>query len=69
MTLFVRIAMTDVPGWQIALSLFLMVGTTIGIGWVSARIYRIGVLMYGKPPRLPELVRILRSERRMRSGR
>ncbi len=64
MVMFVRICMTDVPFWQIALSIALMLGTTAGIGYVSARIYRIGVLMYGKPPRLGELVRTLRSDRK-----
>jgi len=64
MVMFMRICMTDVPFWQIGISLVLMIATTVGIGWLSARIYRIGVLMYGKPPKLGELIRILRNDRR-----
>ena len=60
MALFVRICMTDVPAWQIALSIALMVLTIAGTGWLSSRIYRLGVLMYGKPPRLRELLVLLR---------
>ncbi|MBP7403156.1 MAG: ABC transporter permease, partial [Clostridia bacterium] len=63
MVMFVRICMTDVPFWQVAVSVALMLGTTGLIGYLSARIYRIGVLMYGKPPRLSELVRTLRNDR------
>jgi ABC-2 type transport system permease protein len=69
MVMFMRICMTDVPFWQVGISMALMVATTFGIGWLSARIYRIGVLMYGKPPRLSELFRTLRSERRAEAGK
>lgn len=62
MTMFVRLSMSDVPLFQLLLSIALMLLTTYGLGWLSARIYRIGILMYGKPPRVRELVRILRSE-------
>jgi ABC-2 type transport system permease protein len=34
--------------------------TTVGVVWVSARIYRVGVLMYGKRPSLVEVFRWLR---------
>lgn len=60
MAMFVRIAMTQVPGWQIAISIVIMLTTIWLTGWISSRIYRIGVLMYGKPPKLREVVRILR---------
>ncbi|MDD2579679.1 MAG: ABC transporter permease [Eubacteriales bacterium] len=60
MAMFVRIAMTQVPGWQIAVSIVIMLATIWLTGWVSSRIYRIGVLMYGKPPKLNEVIRILR---------
>ncbi len=46
--------------WQIALSLTLMVLAIWGVLWVAARIYRVGILMYGKRPTLPELLRWLR---------
>jgi ABC-2 type transport system permease protein len=63
LAMFVRICMTEVPLWQIILSLALMFATIWGTGWLSARIYRIGILMYGKPPKLKELVRMLRNAR------
>lgn len=63
MTMFVRICMSSVPFWQIALSIALMLAAIWGTGWLSARIYRIGVLMYGKPPKLHELARMLRNSR------
>lgn len=62
MTMFVRMNMSDVPLYQLLLSIALMLLTIYGIGWLSARVYRLGVLMYGKPPRVGELIRILKSE-------
>jgi len=49
-----------VPAWQLALSLVLMVLSIYGVVWVASRIYRVGILMYGKRPTLPELRRWLR---------
>ncbi|NNF04697.1 MAG: ABC transporter permease [Rhodothermales bacterium] len=53
----VRVAMIDVPFWQVALSFLLLVGTFIGAVWVSGRIYRVGILMYGKKPSFKDLAR------------
>ncbi|MFI3296628.1 MAG: ABC transporter permease [bacterium] len=50
----------DVPGWQIILSLSLLVLTIIGITWLSAKIYRVGILMYGKKPSWKELAKWLK---------
>ena len=55
-----RMSAMSVPWWQLGLSLVLMVGSTYGVLWVASRIYRVGILMYGKRPTLPELVRWLR---------
>lgn len=55
-----RMAAMTVPWWQLALSLVLMVASTYGLLWIASRIYRVGILMYGKRPTLPELVRWLR---------
>jgi ABC-2 type transport system permease protein len=55
-----RITVQMPPFWQIALSLALCLLTTLGIVQLSARIYRVGILMYGKRPSLPELFRWLR---------
>jgi len=55
-----RISLTTVPPWQIALSFALMTLTILAILWVASRIYRIGILMYGKKPNLPEILRWLK---------
>ncbi|MFZ3216067.1 MAG: ABC transporter permease [Candidatus Acidiferrales bacterium] len=55
-----RISLQTPPAWQIALSLALLVLTTVGVMYASAKIYRVGVLMYGKRPTVVELVRWLR---------
>jgi ABC-2 type transport system permease protein len=55
-----RISLQTPPFWQIALSFALLILTTVGVIYGSAKIYRVGVLMYGKRPTLPELIRWLR---------
>ena len=44
-----------VPFWEIAVSMALLVGGFIGTTWLAARIYRVGILMYGKKPTYREL--------------
>lgn len=46
-----------VPGWQLALSMALLVGGFILTTWVAARIYRVGILMYGKKSSYKELAK------------
>jgi ABC-2 type transport system permease protein len=58
--MYMRIAVQTPPAWQIALSLALMVATIAGMLVLCARIYRIGILMYGKRPTLPEIVKWLK---------
>ena len=53
----VRIVSQSVPFWQIGLSLLLGFGAVILLTWVAARIYRIGMLMYGKRATIPEVWR------------
>lgn len=53
----VRVATSDVPQHQLALSLAIMVVTSLLVVWGAARIYRIGILMYGKRPSPKELWR------------
>ena len=55
-----RITVQTPPFWQIALSLAICVATTAGVIQVSAKIYRVGILMYGKRPSLVELMKWLR---------
>ena len=50
MAMFARIAMTTVPLWEKAVSVVLLVGGVIAAGFAAAKIYRVGVLMYGTKP-------------------
>jgi len=58
--MYVRIVAHTPPAWQIALSIGLLLATTYFIVIVSSRIYRVGILMYGKRPTLPEIVKWLK---------
>jgi len=58
--MLLRIAVINPPVWQVLLSMLIMVVTILGFVWVAARIYRVGILMYGKRPSLAELGRWLR---------
>ncbi len=52
MAMFTRIAMSTVPVWQITVSIAVLVLSVVGIGYISAKIYRAGVLLYGTKPKL-----------------
>ena len=52
-----RIVVTDVPLWQSLGSIVLMILTFIILLWLSAKIYRVGILMYGKKVSFGELYR------------
>lgn len=56
----VRMTMGVAPAWQVVLSVLLVAATTGGMAWLTGRIYRVGILMTGKRPNLPELVRWVR---------
>jgi len=56
-----RLGMTGVPAWQLAISLAVMVLSIIGGLWLAARLLRTYLLMYGKRPGLGEIMRNLRS--------
>jgi ABC-2 type transport system permease protein len=55
-----RIALGQAPAWQVGLALALMLGSIYVALVVSARIYRVGILMYGKKPTVREIARWLR---------
>jgi ABC-2 type transport system permease protein len=59
-TMVLRMGVSSPPLWQILLSMFLMVSTIAVTIWVAAKIYRTGILIYGKNPGLREIVRWLR---------
>jgi len=58
--MMLRIAIKTPPFWQIALGYLLTTTFTVGMIWLSARVYRTGILMYGKKPTLKELWRWVR---------
>jgi ABC-2 type transport system permease protein len=55
-----RMGLEAVPLWQLACSVLLLVLSIWAALWFSSRLYRVGILMYGKRASLPELVRWLR---------
>lgn len=55
-----RMGLIAVPAWQMALSVLLLVLSIWAVLWFASRLYRIGILMYGKRATLPELLRWLR---------
>ncbi len=58
--MYLRISLAMPPAWQILLSIAIMAVTIYAILWVASRIYRVGILMYGKKPSLPEIARWLK---------
>ncbi len=59
-TMIVRIVTQTPPAWQILLSLVIGYGTVVLLMWLAARIYRTGMLMYGKRATIPEILRWMR---------
>jgi ABC-2 type transport system permease protein len=58
--MYTRILVETPPAWQIGLSLVLLIGTIYAIVSICSRIYRVGILMYGKRPTLPEIMKWLK---------
>lgn len=56
-SMLVRIVTQTPPFWQIALSLAIGFSSVLAIMWIAARIYRVGMLMYGKRASIPEAIR------------
>lgn len=46
-----------IPAWQIALAVVLLVASTFAAIWIAAKIYRVGIFMYGKKPTVRDLIR------------
>lgn len=57
MAMFTRIAMSTVPFYEILISIVLLIGSTVGVGVLSAKIYRVGVLLYGTTPKLGAILK------------
>jgi ABC-2 type transport system permease protein len=49
-----------VPWWQILISMTILFGTFLGVVWFASKIYRVGILMYGKKPTWKELFKWLK---------
>ncbi|GBF19937.1 ABC-2 family transporter protein [Arenibacter sp. NBRC 103722] len=49
-----------VPIWEVVVSILLLIITFIGIVWLAAKIYRVGILMYGKKPSYRDLLKWLK---------
>lgn len=60
LVMYLRIVVQQPPAWQIALCIGILVATIYGMLTLSARVYRVGILMYGKRPTLPEIVKWVR---------
>jgi ABC-2 type transport system permease protein len=58
--MFLRVTVLAPPLWQIALSVVLTAATIAFVVSVAARIYRVGILMYGKRPTFPEILKWVR---------
>lgn len=56
MAMFTRICMSSVAWYEIVISIAILIGSTVGVGFVSAKIYRVGVLLYGTPPKINSII-------------
>lgn len=57
MAMFTRLCMSTVAWYEIFISIAVLVASTVGIGVLSAKIYRMGVLLYGTPPKLRNIIK------------
>ena len=57
MAMFTRIAMSTVPWYEIVIFVAILIGSVFGIGVLAAKIYRVGVLMYGTTPKISQVIK------------
>ncbi len=50
----------DIPMWEVGLSLVVLYASFVGMVWFAAKIYRVGIFMYGKKPSIKELIKWVR---------
>lgn len=60
MAMFTRIAMSTVPFYEILISIAVLIVSVIGIGVLSAKIYRVGVLLYGTTPKIGAVLKAMK---------
>ncbi len=58
---FERIGLGDPAAWEIALSAAILLASIVAFGWLAAKIYRTGVLLYGKRPSVKELIKAMKA--------
>lgn len=59
MIMFMRVGMLDVPGWEVAVSIAILIGTILLLAILGARVYKGGVLMYGRSSSLKDFKKAL----------
>lgn len=59
-TAMMRLPAQAIPAWQLALSLTILAGSVVFGMWAAAKVFRTGLLMYGKRPALKEIIRYIR---------
>lgn len=60
MAMFTRICMSTVPAWEIGVSIAILILSAAGVGVLSAKIYRVGVLLYGTTPKIGDIIKAVR---------
>lgn len=60
MAMFARIAMSTVPIYEIVISIVILAASVFGVGYMSAKIYRAGVLLYGTSPKISAVIKAIR---------
>ncbi len=60
MVMFTRIAMSVVPPHEILIAIAILIGSVILVGVIAAKIYRVGVLLYGTPPKPAAIIKAIR---------
>ena len=60
--MFVRIALGNVAMWEIVVSFAILVVSTVFVGWLAAKIYRMGTLRYGNPISIRTALKNLKGE-------
>jgi ABC-2 type transport system permease protein len=60
LVMMVRVIVSTPPLWQIIASIFIMIVAIVFTTYVAGRIYRIGILMYGKRPTISEIIKWIR---------
>lgn len=56
-TMFVRLLVTEPPAWHVVTAIVVSIATITVFFWLTAKIFRVGILSYGKRPTIPELWR------------